>query len=330
VKKLSFEELAETVKGLAGKRALLSFHSVGDTDSVSSAFGMALLLKNSKIASPDIITANSRRILETFGFNGDSVTTAFDDSVDVVVLLDVNNFEDCGQFAQKLRDFKGDIVIIDHHVQSRIDKEQVYVYNDEAYTSTAGIVYALTVSLGIKPEIGMAKLLAAGIISDSAEFRNATDTTFTQIGSLLSTAGVDYPTLSSEITHISDPAARMMTMKDIQGATIDVVQGLLFVHGSAHAHANIAADHAMKLGADVALFSSENEREISFSARLRAPLDKELGIHLGQIMKRLGPLINGSGGGHPCAAGAYGPLKGQAFDFAERFIEEVTSRVTPI
>jgi nanoRNase/pAp phosphatase (c-di-AMP/oligoRNAs hydrolase) len=330
MQKIGFDELVSTIRGLSGGKTLITFHSVADTDCIASAFGLSLVMKGAEMATPDIVIANARRTLSAFGFNPDSVATAFDDTVDAVIMVDVNNFDDCGQFSQKLRDYKGKIVIIDHHVQSSIPANNVFVYNEEGYNSATSIVYDILDRMGVKPDTGLARLLAAGIVSDSAELRNASGTTFSQLGELFKTGNIDYTTLVANITHISDPEARKETMKDIQGATVEIVSGLLFVHGMAHAHANIAADHAIKIGADVSLFSAENEREVSFSARLRPPLDKQLNIHLGQILKRLAPLISGTGGGHPCAAGAYGPLKGQAYDFAERFIEEVTSRVASL
>ena len=207
MKKISFDELVQTVKELADKRVLLTFHSVGDSDAVSSAFGLKLILKNATIATPDTVTANSRRILQSFGFNADLITDKFDDSAEAIVLLDVNNFEDCGRFGPKLQDFKGKILVIDHHAQSQIGKEEVYAYNEEGRSATACIIYAVLGKLGIKPDQGMAKLLAAGIVSDSAEFRNADGMTFVQIGELLTIAKIDYPALAATITHISDPKA---------------------------------------------------------------------------------------------------------------------------
>jgi nanoRNase/pAp phosphatase (c-di-AMP/oligoRNAs hydrolase) len=328
MKKLEFDKLVETLKDLTGKRVLITFHSVADTDCVSSAFGLKLLLKNAELATPDIVTANSRRILSTFGFDPETVSVKFDNDAEAVVLVDVNNFDDCGQFAQRLKDFKGTVLIIDHHINFDINSDNVLAYNRESYNSATSIVYEVLKNTGITIDANMAKLLAAGIISDSAELQNASGQTLLQLGTLLTIANMDYPSITASITHVSDPEARKRTINDLQEATVEVVQGLLFMHGMAHAHANLAADHAIKIGADLALFSAENEREVSFSARLRPLLDKERNLHLGAIMKRLGPIINGSGGGHPCAAGAYGPLKERARDFIDMFITEITSNIS--
>ena len=87
--------------------------------------------------------------------------------------------------------------------------------------------------------------------------------------------------------------------------------------------ANMDADDAIKVGADVSLFYSISSNEISFSARLRPLLDKERGIHLGKVMASLAPIIKGHGGGHPCAAGAYGRESDAAQEFVNSFISTV-------
>ena len=80
---------------------------------------------------------------------------------------------------------------------------------------------------------------------------------------------------------------------------------------------------AIKIGADIALFYSESENEISFSARCRPTLDAEMNMHLGRIMRAISGTIEGTGGGHPCAAGAYGPKKEGRDAFVKAFRDRV-------
>jgi alanyl-tRNA synthetase len=101
---------------------------------------------------------------------------------------------------------------------------------------------------------------------------------------------------------------------------------MLMLYGQARMHANKVADDAIRIGADVALFYTISKREISFSARLRPPLDAECDINLGKTMKSLAPLINGNGGGHPCAAGAYGTNRSNAPTFIKSFISEIRKK----
>jgi phosphoesterase RecJ-like protein len=173
----------------------------------------------------------------------------------------------------------------------------------------------------------IAELLTLGIISDSAEFKNASYRTFEQVGELLNIANVDYVSLLPVMQHMASLDAREESVKDLLSAKTAVIAGLLFVSGTVKGHANQSADDAIKIGADIALFNSMNKREVAFSARLRPPLDRELRLHLGQVMKKIAPIIGGHGGGHPCAAGAYGPSISAANEFFNEFVSEVSNEV---
>ncbi len=323
---ITLKELKDVVKSYKDKRVLLTFHSIGDTDSVSSAFALLKYFKNGRIATPDFITSNSRRIIEHLGFSQGLITKGFDQSADLVILLDVNNFGDCGSFGKKLEGFSGAILIIDHHAPNKIDKPNVIAFNDESHNSTASIVYELIKSLGIIVDKKLANLIATGIISDSAEFKNAFPKTFIQIGELLDKSGMDYPSMLLEMHHIADVETRKEFIEELFESNITIINDMLILHGAAKIHANKLADDAIRIGADASIFYSTTKKEVSFSARLRPPLEKDYKLHMGALMKELAPIINGQGGGHPGAAGAYGPNISSRKKFLDRFMSEIKRR----
>lgn len=319
---IDFKALQEFIALYKNKKVLLTFHSIADTDSVSSAFGLSKYFTNAQIAAPDYVTANCRRIMERLGFNENLISKEFDSGADLVVLLDVNNLEDCGVFKSELEKFKRTILIIDHHTQSSVNKDKVVIFNDESYNSTASIVYQL-IKGSVNLDKKLASLLATGIISDSAEFRNAFPRTFIQIGELLEAGKTDYTSLLQEIQHPAEPETRKGFIEDLFDSNIKIINGMLMVCGRAKLHANMLADDAIRIGADVSIFYTANKKEVSFSARLRPPLDRTHRIHLGKLMKELAGIIDGQGGGHPCAAGAYGPKKENTDKFLSTFISRV-------
>jgi nanoRNase/pAp phosphatase (c-di-AMP/oligoRNAs hydrolase) len=327
MKAISLSSLRALLKSYRERRVLLTFHSMGDTDSIASALALQRYFKNAKVATPDFITSNSRRIMERLGFSEKLITNSFDNDAELVVLLDVNNFGDCGAFREKLERFGGVILIIDHHALSRIDKDNVMSFNSESYNSTSSIMYELVKSIGVSVDKKLANLLATGIISDSAEFKNAFPKTFVQVGELLERSKMDYPSLLLEMQHISSPEMRETSIRDLFGSEIAVKSGMLVLYGQAKVHANRLADDAIKIGADLSIFYTLNKKEVSFSARLRPTLDRKYDIHLGRIMKELAPIINGSGGGHPCAAGAYGSGLGSAKKLLDRFFYDINEHV---
>ena len=322
----SIEELAGFLKPRIGKRAMLTFHSIGDTDAVSSAVSLSRHMKNSGVATPDIITSNANRILNKLGFS-EAIPSNFDRDAELVILLDANNFDELGAFSSEFGSFEGEVLVIDHHFPNNIGRDNVYVFDDEGYCATASIIYGLLTLLGEKVDESEAKLLLTGIISDSAELRNSTPETFRQIGSLLDAAKTDYYSIRRLMSHIETPEARARAIEDMNAANISIEDGILFVFGAAGSHANLAADNAIRLGADISIFYSENPNEISFSARLNTEIDKRYRIHLGRIMRDLAHIIGGTGGGHPAAAGAYGPLKQAQQTFIDAFLSECKTKI---
>ncbi|MCL5430181.1 MAG: DHH family phosphoesterase [Candidatus Marsarchaeota archaeon] len=327
MKKIDFESLKFLMKENKDRKVALTFHSIGDTDSIASAIALSAYFPNSKVIMPDLITYNSTRIMRRLGFKPENVRNAFEDSAETIILLDVNNLEDCGSFRYRLEEFKGNVIVIDHHAPKDIQGDNFSVFNDEGYNSASSIVYKLLCSLKASLDKNTSLLLLAGIISDSADLKNSTSETFMQMGELMAIAGTDYSTIMDYMQHVSDPQSRASTLNDVAKATTDIINDTaLFLHGKAHAHANIAADMAIRAGADLALFYTETEKEVSISVRLRSPLDKQYHIHLGLMMKSMAKMINGTGGGHPCAAGAYGPATTNLSNLENVFIEEMRKK----
>ncbi|MEM0154335.1 MAG: DHH family phosphoesterase [Methanothrix sp.] len=318
---MKLEELVEFLKRNADKRAMITFHSIGDMDCVSSAFGVTKILKNSSIRSPDFVSSNARFAIEQAGIAMPEIGMGFDDKAELIVLVDVNNFEDCGPFEKKLAESSSQILVIDHHASPEANKAMVF--NDESYNSTASIIYDLLKSFGIRPDQQTSEILAMGIYSDSAEFRNASAKSFVQIGELLEISGLGFQQLLEKFSKIAPVEARERTVDELFDSEIAIVGNRLFVKGMTSVHAAIAADDAIKIGADIALFCSESESEISFSARCRPTLDTEMNMHLGKIMRSISGIIDGTGGGHPCAAGAYGPKKEGKNAFVKAFQDKV-------
>ncbi len=326
-RQLDFDGLADFVSENKEKRVALTFHSMGDTDSIASSVALSYLFEDSTIVTPDKLTYNAESTLVKCGFSRSEIKDTIPSGTELVILLDVNNLEDCGALGGIIMKSGIPVLVIDHHAPSQIGAVNAIIFNDESYNSTSSIVYELVTQLGGDIDASIAKLLAMGIISDSAEFKNSTALTFSQLGELFEIAGTDYISMVYEFIHIADASIRAKTMQDLFGASVEVKKGLVFVSGATTNRASAAADDAIKIGADLSIFSSETEGEVTLSARLRPTLDKTYGIHLGLIMKRAGTMIGGSGGGHPCAAGAYGPRKDAVGDAVRLITSSVEEAV---
>lgn len=324
---IGFEELCEFVRENKNKKALITFHSIGDRDSVASAVAIASCFKDSIIVTPDFITNNARRMLEESGF-GKRIKSSYAGGRELVIVVDANNLDVLGNLKKRIANHNGEVLFIDHHILDKnLKGNKISIFNNEGYNSSSSIVYEVLKRNSIHFGKDVATLLIDGIISDSADFQNSSALTFRQISELLEILGLDYSEVMDRFHEKVSPENRYMLIKDIADAKIEIVGRYLIIYGKVSEHPNIVADNAIRLGADASVFWTEKEKEGSISSRLKSPLDKTLSLHLGSIMKNAGSLLGGTGGGHPCAGGAYGPRKENVYKASMEIVEEIKERL---
>lgn len=329
MRRLDLDGLCNFIEDSRRKKTLCTFHTVGDRDGVSSAVVTSSLFESAVVRTPDFVTSNARRMLEHAGY-AQKIGSSFPVDVELVIVHDANKPDSLGPFGSRVERFDGELLFIDHHVEPAryVDGKNAYYFNDESYNSTASIVYEVTKRLGRQLSRLEAELLLNGVIADSADFENATAQTFRQVSELTEISKVNYFEIA-EYFHYRIPAKnRFRLIEDLSKSTARLEGDYVIVFGEAE-RANVAADAALKLGADAAVFFAIHEKEISLSARMRSTLDTKFSLHLGKVMQGVGSIIGGNGGGHPCAAGAYGPRKeqaGKALDYVVGQIEKAMDK----
>ncbi|MEM0201031.1 MAG: DHH family phosphoesterase [Candidatus Micrarchaeaceae archaeon] len=319
-------ELAEFIITRKDKKTLITFHSIGDRDCIGSSIPLSKVFENVKISTPDYITKNSLKLLENLSLNN-KIDNNYSKNVEFIIILDSNRFELLGNFKEFIKSTKCEVLFVDHHELSSEKNyySNQFIFNDENYNSASGIIYEVLKKLKIKLDIKDLILLINGIVSDSANFQNSSPLTFLQIYEILNLSGFSYSqTISSY--QISNLISRKNILNDLLKSKIIQKGNYLIVSGIALHHANLVAEAALNVGADLSVFYSIHENEVSISARLRSPLDKELNINLGKLMEPIGQILEGTGGGHPCAAGAYG-RKREAIKLAFNKIITETSQI---
>ncbi len=305
---LSFEELLEFFERNKGRKFLLTFHTIGDRDGVAAALGLSAMLNDSVVATPDYITNNAKHMIGKADSDA-RIGSKFPEGVEAVVILDANRLELMGKFERRLRQFKGEILFIDHHSPPDRIPRNASLFNREDYNSASSIVYDVLKAGGAGIDRSRACMLINGIVADSADFQNSSAHTFMQISELLDSAGMLYSEVVENVHGAQSPEIRDMVLKDMFSANVAQYGNYLLVSGEAKFQANTAAETTLRMGADAAVFWSVRKGEASVSARLRSPLDKKLSINLGVMLGEAGRMLRGTGGGHPCAAGAFGKKK---------------------
>ncbi len=316
-------EAISFVKSRINKRTWIIFHSIGDRDCVGSAIAMKNLFVEAQISTPDFITNNSRKMLEHIGIEKE-IKTSIMNNPELVIVVDANRFELLGRFGDKIKNMDCELLFIDHHEFPSKPKytKNTYILNDEQYNSASSIVYDIIKGVEGTLKKNTALVLINGIVADSANFQNADSRTFMQISELLEISKTDYHDTIS-MHQSASTTTRKNIIEDIFKADIKQVGQYIIISGLAQYHANLDAEAALDLGADAAVFWSVRDNEASISARLRTPLDKKLNMHLGKIMDVAGEMLDGTGGGHPCAAGAYGRKKSAIKETAEYVINNI-------
>ncbi len=323
-KLLDFKELCDFLKGHRADKCMITFHSVGDRDALGSAISLSMYMTNSVVSTPDYITNNAKYMAERVG-HYNKVEQKFVDDASLIIIVDTNTLETTGRFKERIEASKAQLLFIDHHLLQQAE-ERFVMFNDESFNSTASIIYNALKSLDFPIDKSSAILLLNGIISDSAEFRNASSETFKQISELLNIAGMTYAEIMAYFHNPVAVSNRYYLIRDLYQSTVEIMGKYLVVYGITNSHANIAADFAIQTGADFAVFWDVNEREASISARLRPPLDLTLHIHLGKTLHEAATYINGNGGGHPAAAGAYGPNRDMVGEAVKYILDQMRKK----
>lgn len=323
--KITFEKLCDIIESYRSRKVAVTFHAVGDLDSVSSAAALSEYIAGAKIAVPDFISGSAARILKGQGYDlwdNRSISGA-----EAVIVVDTNGLGSMGSISQQIKESTAELLFIDHHVPSDGIPQRALVFNDQSFNSAASIVYAVLERLRFSiPERAM-RLLLYGIIADSAELKNASHVTFGQISALLSKTGLDYGGILHDIYRRDTYDARKSHISDLFASTVELQSEYVIVYGVASGHPNDLAEKALSIGADIAVFWSISNGEASISARMYPGLNSKLSINLGDLMKDAALMLKGQGGGHPCAAGAYGPYTSHAAEAVSDLLSKIKSRI---
>jgi len=305
--------MLDFLKSVREKRVFILIHSLADPDAIGSALALQPFFKSSSIITSDMPTAKARKLLK---FLKSEIIVGGKLDSDALVILDTNSYDMLGGLADKVKKFKGKKVVIDHHSIHPDSIRADHFIADNSYLSTCELIFELLKGLKCEITERVAACLLCGIIDDSAHFKNANRKTFANISELLGKTRMDYKEVLRLVETDADVSQRIALLTACKRAEVERVDGYLIAKSVVGSFEAKAAEALIGIGADISFVGCKGRREARISARMRDNLQKELGINLAtQIMEKVGRTLNGSGGGHACAAGANGP-KMEAFEDA--------------
>jgi nanoRNase/pAp phosphatase (c-di-AMP/oligoRNAs hydrolase) len=308
---VSFAEITNLLDKVDAKFVVLLCHHNADPDAICSAYAFASLLRQSRpqidveIGASHGISRLSRHLLKHLPVEVKAQPSV--EKAHAIVLLDTNTIQQLDDLAERVKNSKAPIIVIDHHI-GHPETEQLAKISitDEGASSTCEIVYDFYRQVGIKPGGNEARALFLGIAFDTRHFVLANSATLKNIAGLID-AGVNaqetLPLLSLPI----DFSERVARLKASRRTKLFRVGDWIIALSHVSAYQASAARAMVELGAHVAAVAGEKDGKLEISLRSSLEFYKKTDVHLGKdVAKQLGEYLHGMGGGHATAAGVNG------------------------
>jgi bifunctional oligoribonuclease and PAP phosphatase NrnA len=290
------------------QKFVLTSHMRPDCDALGSELGMAGLLvslgKQVQIINgdglpPHLEFIDPQRQLKTLG---KTATAAEVQAAEVFMVLDTSAWVQLGPMADQLKAFKGQKVVLDHHVSE--DDLGAESFKNPQAEATGRLVIEAADAIGAKLKPEIAQALFAAIATDTGWFRFASVTgdTYRFIGRLVD-AGARPPELYAALYEQDSLARLLLRGRILSGAKTELDGRLAYAQAT---QADFAASGALMgdtedvvnmllrvTGTQVALMFVEVSSELTkCSFRSRSSVDVRA------ISEQFG------GGGHNMASGA--------------------------
>lgn len=304
---------SEFLASLKGKRLLVLAHSGADVDAVGAAGALFFAFgkkADMTLAAPDHINLYAASFAKKLSI---PISTRVPDlkSFDRLILLDLNSLKMLGSAESSVREFKGPILLIDHHnpLGEKITPKQLALVDSKAVSTTELVYRLLLGKAGISPKT--AACIAAGIITDSANFLVADHSTFSIMADVVKKAKRSYPELLALFTLDVDASEKIAKLKAARRCRIYKGGNFIIAATDVSAFEAGAATVLVRIGADVAFAGDAKNGEAKISGRANNLMVENTGFDIVKcVFSRLSEEFGGHCGGHPAAAGYNGSAQG--------------------
>lgn len=308
---MSFTEITKLLETIDAKSVVLLCHHNADPDAICSAYALASLLRQSRptteveIGAAQGISRLSKHLLRHLQIEVKLQPNI--EKANAVILLDTNTIQQLDNLAEKVKNAKVPIIVIDHHAAHPETQQlaKICITNEES-SSTCEIIYDFYKQTSIKLGEKEAKTLFLGIAFDTRHFVLANSNTLKNIAGLID-AGVNAQQTLSMLALPMDFSERVARLKASRRTKLFKIDKWIIALSHVSAYQASAARALIELGAHVAAVAGEKNQTLEISLRSSLEFYNQTGVHLGKdIAKPLGEYLHGMGGGHATAAGVNG------------------------
>ncbi len=308
---MSFREIVDLLEAQSVENILLLCHHNADPDAICSAYAFASLIRQARpktrveIGAAHGISRLSKHLLQYLPINVNTQPDVL--KAQAIVLLDTNTIQQLDSLAEKVKESKAPLIVVDHHAGHPETERQAKIsVTQESSSSTCEIVYDFYRQSDTKLGENEAKALFLGIAFDTRHFVLANSTTLKNIAALID-AGVNAQETLSILSLPMDFSERVARLKASRRTRLFKVGQWIIALSHVSAYQASAARAMVELGAHVVGVAGEKNGALEISLRSSTEFYKKTDVHLGRdIAKPLGEYLHGMGGGHATAAGVNG------------------------
>jgi len=314
------KKITNLISILEKKNLIITTHSLADVDGVASAFALKFFLSNIlkgnriDIRIPKCSKPNRQIItkIETAFhckiFNSSNI----DLKPDILLISDTNNYNQIrfNEINIKPWNLRHNLIYIDHHKKGNnlknkeLDKYNVILDN---YTSTSEIILEMIRFYKIKLNKCILYLVAAAILTDTGNFKYATNDTLKNFNYLIQN-GVNYKNIQDLVDTEIDISEKIAKIRGGQRSKLIRYGNWLVCKTQVSNYESRAAVSLINLGYDVVVVISPSKKSDAFriTARANQKVIRETGLHLGELFNSISEISLGNGGGHSGAASHVG------------------------
>ncbi|MBN2335308.1 DHH family phosphoesterase [Candidatus Bathyarchaeota archaeon] len=315
----------ERFLGLLGDRVIILCHHNADPDALGAAQGVKELVTElvgaeTEIVLPDDASTLARYIASSLDI---SLKEEAEFSPDTIIVVDSGSLNQLGEWEKKVKKTSAKLIFIDHHLPDSEMYELSSLYLVDADASSASeIVYRLYEYHDVSPSEKTSTALLAGIAYDTKHFSLGGSDTFRIISRLLEPIG-DVLRVKDILSIPPRQSEKIARLKAGQRAEVMVIGEWVLAFSRLGSFQSSGARALVSLGADLSVVAGEEGGALRASLRSTNRFYQGTRLHLGETVNTLAQSFNGSGSGHPTAAGFNGEGNLDEFmDAVKRLLRE--------
>ena len=304
-------DLVKHLSSFKRKKIALITHAGCDVDAICAAAALFFYFEKKNSASifvPDHISIPAKNIAKKMKIPYKVTKGQNLKDFDILFLIDFNDLKMAGSLAAKIKDFKGQIFLIDHHqtTKQKIAPEKNSLVNPKA-VATCELVFDWLKKSNATIDNKMAACIASGIVTDSAFFLTANSKTFSIMAETLEASEKTFSSILSLFSVKKTFDEKIARLKAAKRSRIFLISDYIAIASDVGAFEADSASALVKIGADIAFIGDTEEGKLKISGRASQYIVKKEGFDLAKhVFQKLPKYFGGSGGGHAGAAGYNG------------------------